>query len=351
MFRVNNNKVFRRLFVKDLFANKGRALLLFLSIVITQLVLLSVIVASSNYITALQRPKLSVDGMTYQAVLTSPTQQQLDKLSDNSAVKYSGQQIACGTILTVSDKTTVKIVMKWKDTTNWQHQTIPALTDVKGRYPEKENEIMLSQASLKDAQLSKYRIGMPITLNYLDKNGQHAKTFRLSGYFSDNTELNGSSSLSALVSKSFLETTGYDNSETESSKVYLSFRSPFLTQKKMKHLKNKLKLTQHQVFLYDNELTTSMLTILLGGGALAILILVASYLVIFNIVYLSLIKDVKTFGLYNAIGMTDSQIKKIFYYQIMLFAIVGISLGTLLSLLLCNEWLPTSICVCRKTIL
>lgn len=84
------------------------------------MILIILISASINYSSAIQKQKLSVDGMTYQAVLTSPTAKQLHILEDQSDVKFTGQQIACGTGIAVNEKTTVKLVLKWKDPINWQ---------------------------------------------------------------------------------------------------------------------------------------------------------------------------------------------------------------------------------------
>ena len=42
-----------------------------------------------------------------------------------------------------------KMRLYWLDDICWEHQTIPALEEYTGHYPEKENEIMLSGTALR----------------------------------------------------------------------------------------------------------------------------------------------------------------------------------------------------------
>lgn len=304
MFETRNKKIVRKIAVKDFKKNIKRNILLLASIVLCQMILIILISASINYSSAIQKQKLSVDGMTYQAVLTSPTAKQLHILEDQSDVKFTGQQIACGTGIAVNEKTTVKLVLKWKDPINWQKQTIPALETWEGTYPKEKNEIMLSNAALRDAAIKDVRLGMKISMKYLDKYGIEENEFILTGTYQDRTELNGNSTPTVLVSKSFLDKSGYHDSTETSSKAYISFKSFLIRNQKVEMLKTKLNISSHQVFLYDNELAKSTLIILIGCILLILLVLVATYLVIFNVMYISLVKDIKIFGLYRAIGMT-----------------------------------------------
>lgn len=84
MFETRNKKIVRKIAVKDFKKNIKRNILLLASIVLCQMILIILISASINYSSAIQKQKLSVDGMTYQAVLTSPTAKQLHILEDQS---------------------------------------------------------------------------------------------------------------------------------------------------------------------------------------------------------------------------------------------------------------------------
>ncbi|MGX7265448.1 FtsX-like permease family protein [Enterococcus crotali] len=332
MFETRNKRIMRKLAIKDFKKNIKRNILLLASIILCQMILIILINASTNYSSAIQKQKLSVDGMDYQAVLTSPTEKQLNILENQSNIKFTGQQIACGTGISIDDKTTVKIILKWKDPINWQKQTIPALVEWEGRYPKEINEIMMSSAALSDAAIKDVRLGMKISMKYIDKNGIEENEFILSGIYKDMTELNGNSTPSVLVSKPFLKKSGYNDSKEESSKAYVSFSSLFIRNEKVEMLKKKLDVSSNQVFLYDNELAKSTLIILIGCLLLIVLVLLATYLVIFNVMYISLVKDINVFGLYRAIGMTYAQIKKMFMYQLFFLLIIGVPIGVILGM-------------------
>ncbi|MDR0880915.1 MAG: ABC transporter permease [Clostridioides sp.] len=343
MFETRNKKIMRKLAVKDFKKNLKRNRLLLASIILCQMILIILINAGTNYSSAIQKQKLSVDGMDYQAVLTSPTTKQLDILENQSNVKFTGQQIACGTGIAINEKTTVKLVLKWKDPINWEKQTIPALEAWEGSYPKEMNEIMMSNAALHDAAIKDVKLGMKISMKYLDKYGIKEKEFILSGIYKDMTELNGNSTPSVLVSKTFLNKSGYQGSTEESSKAYVNFNSLFISNQKVEMLKTKLNVSSYQVFLYDNELAKSTLIVLIGCILLILLVLVATYLVIFNVMYISLVKDIKILGLYRAIGMTYTQIKKLFLYQLFFLLVIGIPLGVILGMTFTHVIIPSGV--------
>lgn len=343
MFETKNKKIVRTLAVKDFKKNIKRNILLLASIILCQIILIILINASTHYSSAIQKQKLSVDGMDYQAVLTSPTTRQLHILKNQSSIKFTGQQIACGTGIAINDTTTVKLILKWKDPINWQKQTVPALDNWEGKYPKEVNEIMMSKAALRDAAIKDVKLGMKISMKYLDKHGMKENEFILSGIYQDTTELNGNSTPTVLVSKSFLNKSGYHDSTEASSKVYVSFKSFLIRNKKVDRLKSKLEISNHQVFLYDNELAKSTLIVLIGSILLIILVLLATYLVIFNVMYMSLVKDIKILGLYRAIGMTCTQIKNLLMYQLIFLLVVGLPLGVILGLTFSHIIIPGTI--------
>lgn len=202
---------------------------------------------------------------------------------------------------------------------------------------------MMSNAALRDAAIKDVRLGMKISMKYLDKYGIEENEFILTGTYQDRTELNGNTTPTVLVSKSFLDKSGYHDSTETSSKAYISFKSFLIRNQKVEMLKTKLNISSHQVFLYDNELAKSTLIILIGCILLILLVLVTTYLVIFNVMYISLVKDIKIFGLYRAIGMTYTQIKKMFLYQLFFLLTVAIPLGVILGITFNLAIVPTDI--------
>ena len=60
-------------------------------------------------------------------------------------------------------------------------------------------------------------------------------------------------------------------------------------------------------------------------------ILLTGYLIIYNIFQISVMNDIRFYGLLKTIGTTKKQLKKIITYQAMILSMVGIPIGILLG--------------------
>ena len=72
-------------------------------------------------------------------------------------------------------------------------------------------------------------------------------------------------------------------------------------------------------------------TIILAVIILAVFISFSGYLLIYNIFYISVIKDVQFYGCLKTIGTTKKQIKRIIYKQALKISYIGIPIGLLLG--------------------
>ena len=73
----------------------------------------------------------------------------------------------------------------------------------------------------------------------------------------------------------------------------------------------------------------------MGGGydiaaVMAVVILVAAWLLIYNVLHISYGKDIRRFGLLKTLGTTGRQIRSIAYRQIFKIAVLGCLWGSLL---------------------
>lgn len=71
--------------------------------------------------------------------------------------------------------------------------------------------------------------------------------------------------------------------------------------------------------------------ILIGGVVIAIIVILSTILVIYNIFYLSIVSKVQEFGKLRAIGATKKQIKAIVFKEGLFLAIIAIPMGVLLG--------------------
>jgi len=75
-------------------------------------------------------------------------------------------------------------------------------------------------------------------------------------------------------------------------------------------------------------------------ASILLIVIISGYLLIYNIFYISVIKDIKFYGLLNTIGTTSKQIKRIVNVQALVYCLVGIPLGLVIGYILAVVMFP-----------
>lgn len=73
------------------------------------------------------------------------------------------------------------VLLDWYDKEEFDKNFIPAISDIEGKYPEAEDEIMISKSVLNALEINKPQKNMDIKLK---QNGKDL-VFKLSGWFTD----------------------------------------------------------------------------------------------------------------------------------------------------------------------
>lgn len=82
------------------------------------------------------------------------------------------------------------------------------------------------------------------------------------------------------------------------------------------------------------DASNSSLGIVFAMAFIILIILVSGYLLIYNIFYISVTRDIKFYGLLKTIGTTKKQINRVVNIQTILLSCIGIPAGLLLGYLL-----------------
>lgn len=249
------------------------------------------------------------------------------KIEDLSYVKESGRSISVGEAA-VSEKHVCNLEVL--DTSAWNKMVSPAYTEIHGHYPEKKQELMLSAKSLQQLGIETPKQGMKLSLTVQIGLFQTAQeTFLLSGWYMDYTDSQASV---GYVSEEKGKEWGYDLQET--SDILLAQTDGMEWQKTEERLYRdlggkELKITADNTFAYEaiNRLT--------GGYELAacgaLVILFGMFLLIYNVMKISMNRDIQQMGLLYTIGTTKRQIKRIYFRQILAILLPGVLLGSLFS--------------------
>lgn len=347
--RNNNGEIVRRLTNKSLRANRKGNVFIVVAILLTTLLLGSVFSIGMSLTESVHLDGIRIMGTAAHAAVGHPTAAQLKKLGSLNYVKAVGTGCNVASVKSTPKTSNISLSLYYFDSTDWEKMRAPACTDIKGSYPQKENEIMVPAQVLKKAEIDHPSIGMEIPLTYYTGSGKAekliSKNFRLSGWFTDYTSVNPQTSADMiLVSKTFALECG--KSIEKDGSADLMFDNPSRTSEYVTHLKQDLHLSANQpimpVSLYIVDQNSS------NAGLIALIFIIAfivatGYLLIYNVLYISVSRDVRFYGLLKTLGTTPKQIRRIVTGQILRLCLIGIPIGEILAFLFSILFIPTVI--------
>ena len=217
---------------------------------------------------------------------------------------------------------------------------------VEGHRPLAANEIMMDTKTMQLLGVPQ-QIGAPVSLNVTIRGQQVKRDFVLSGWWESDPAFNASI---LIASESYTEqhsdelryTYPQDNSFAGIINAYINFSNTFGMQKKLDRIITESgfdPVDETAANYVDSNLNWAYLSAGMGGDpvtiiallAAALLIAFAGYLIIYNIFQISVLRDIRYYGLLKTIGTTGRQIKRIIRIQAGLLSLVGIPVGLILG--------------------
>lgn len=110
----------------------------------------------------------------------------------------------------------------------------------------------------------------------------------------------------------------------------MTFHKDFWTQEEQEAFIDSMNLEKQQSLFFSVEAGYSI-PIVLGLAGIALVTCLCAYLLIYNILYLSVAGNVRYYGLLQTIGMTGRQIGTLMRRQTMIIGGIGISAGLILG--------------------
>ena len=184
----NNNKDIIRFLAKNFAGTKKvRNSILFCSVVIGIVAITMVFGISFGKIQAEEIRLIRENGAASSGIIEDGTEEQYAKLKQLDYIKQVGKSIFVGEATDISknnEKTICNVV--WADSESWNNFLRPAYTNVIGNYPQKKEEILLSERALKKLGISEPEQGMEINLDVYKGVFEHSKEkFELCGWYTD----------------------------------------------------------------------------------------------------------------------------------------------------------------------
>ena len=181
---------------------------------------------------------------------------------------------------------------------------------------------MVTPRALEECGISDYGIGDLFRVKWTDTQGvQHNLDFTICGIWDGYGPRN-----MLYVSKSFYDASGWTLDNVSSGRIMVNFKQKIMTTTKQNAFIASMDLSKRQRIFFMTELGNSV-PLYLGLLALILVTCVCAYLLIYNIMYLSVTGNIRYYGLLQTVGMTGHQIYRLIYRQMLFVGTGGIVLG------------------------
>lgn len=325
------------LVVRRIAASKVRSIFIFITITATFVLISSVIGFGINYYSAFEQQQIKLMGTTAHAGLSHPTEEQYNKIQQSRFVDCIGLVYDLGWIQTEDN---LFISMAWYDQTEWEYFRRPAFDNVVGNYPEYEFEIMTSTWVLDKIGVEP-RVGEKIKLTYNQDGIQKAQVFTLSGYYDSYLNIRSDSQDYVLFSDEFKSTCQVNI--TENAAISIRYGDETKIQELTNVLSQDLHINDNQVLrevprynINESARQMNIFTVIV----LVALFMFTSYIMVYNILFLSFEKSVRFFGILKLAGMTSQELKINILCEVFILCGIAMPLGMLIYLIIMTTSMP-----------
>ena len=343
-------KAIRRLVWRNARKNRTRNVVLVLAVMLVAVLMTVLFGAGISVAENMWQADLRMKGSTANAFLMGATLEDMEIIADLKEVSEMGWQQFVA-VADVDEEIASKhhVVMTAYDQTEWEKHILPTVSNVTGSYPQDENEIMLSEWTLEKLGIDQAEIGMAVPIRFTTLAGETMEqVFILTGYYKDyiytpGSTPNSGNTMSAnqfyfnqgssqraagnmVVSEEFAET--YGTSEGFMASWLIDDRLDagealeLMYQAIGKHGVTVIGLTKDLA----RSFSAAMLPI-----ACIILIMISGYLLIYNVVNISVLQEMHMYGQLKTLGAATKQLRSIVRKQANLVALIGIPLGMIVG--------------------
>lgn len=208
---------------------------------------------------------------------------------------------------------------------------------IQGRMPENKNEIAVDRSVLEDLEKDA-TLGTDITIYWLDEDKkEQSQTFEVVGIWEENSLY---TTRNLWVSKDFIK--------KMNTNIDLAFnlKNGKVNNKTLGEVAEKLQIEEEQVisnWVYEDNVQKQIRLETLVYKIGASFILLCGFLILYNIIAISIASDRKLYGRIKTLGASPKQVKLSVFYQYFFDVLIGIPLGLALGYILGSKMVPVVI--------
>lgn len=331
LFSNNNKNTINKIIKQILRAEKKRNFFIIAAIALTTFMIASLFSIGMSYYESINMQEKRLQGSISQMAFFSPTEEQLTKISSLNYIKTVGIGVEIAQVIDMQELGEVSLA--YVDQTQWEEMFCPTFTNIVGTYPIQENEIMLSRYILEKLGVDNPEIGMqiPITYTIIGTEKVISDVFVLTGVYTGYTQIKDSSNITIYCSSTFAEKN--DRLKNENKTVNIIFKDKKNISEYIQKLKSDISFVENQQYTispaFDDNNGDKIIYLVLFS--IIIFFMFAGYLLIYNVMYISVSKDVRFYGMLKTLGTAPKQIRKIVIGQMYRLCFWGIIIGCIIS--------------------
>ncbi|MCO1604123.1 FtsX-like permease family protein [Desulfosporosinus nitroreducens] len=352
MIKVRNKKAIRNLADKSFRANKIRNIFAVIAIALTALLFTSIFTMGFGAVESMQRASMAMSGGDGHAVIKYVTDQEYEGVSKHPLIKEMAYCRILGD--SVDNENLIK-----RRTEFWYYDD----TGLKfgfaeptgGHKPQAENEVLADTKTLELMGVP-LEVGAPLSLELSVHGKQVKRDFVLAGWWESDPGFNIGQIFSsrAYVDAHLdeLQNTYYqDSSLTGAVNGYIKFENSLNIERDLERV-----LTESGFSIEEgspNYMATGVnwaymstgvaldAGTIIGLASALLLFVFTGYLIIYNIFQISVLRDIRFYGLLKTVGTTGRQLRTIIRRQALMLSLIGIPLGLLGGFFVGKALVPT----------
>ena len=323
MLKNPNQKVIKRMAWNDIKVNRRKTITLFLAVLLSSFLVFTIFTVGDSYFRLQKIQNIRMSGAEFDAIMYGVTDEQRQMCENNPDIVLTGTAGVCGWVEKTDQDSTPNVGLIWGDDGYWSQMMEPVREKLEGRYPTALDEIMVTKSALKECGYEDLDVGDTISMSYGTQKGIFTGTFRISGIWDGYGPKK-----QFFVSKEFYDQSGWKLSEASSGRYFMDFKQKIMTKTQQNAFIESMNLGKQQNLFFMVDLGASV-QILAGIIGLIAITCLCAYLLIYNIMYLSVAGKVRYYGLLQTVGMTEKQVKKMMRDQMFLIGSAGTVIGCL----------------------
>lgn len=337
MLNVNSRKCIRCLSWRTIKKDKTRNIIAVLAIVLTAVMFTTLLTIGASIVDSFQLSTMRQVGTKAHGGFKFLTQEQYDIVKADPKIKDISYNVIIGFGENPEfSKKSVEIRYTEEKAAEWGF-SMPTT----GTLPKDRRDIATSTEVLDMLGLP-HQLGVQIPLEFTAAGGiKYNETFTLCGFWEQDAV---SPVCEAFLSKTYCDEVApiwHETASAEEGNWWMSgsinpslwFSSSWDIEGQMEALKERCgfgdEVNEGVNWAYASS-DIDFTTIALLVGILA-LIIFSGYMIIYNIFYISVSKDIRFYGLLKTIGTTNRQLKKLVRRQALLLGIIGTPIGLILG--------------------